>query len=125
MSQASLILPRGNVGDELTVGLDGTWQALPEGSGGADPNPVNPLVVNINLLTAGTEYSYALPAATKQFEIKLRSGRWFKLNFFPNEPEFISVRGFFGLYNLSTNAALILYFASDTSGEVAEIISWT
>lgn len=87
-----------------------------------------PVVVNIDLTVANTEYSYTLPANTKRFLIKLRGQAFLKLAFGAGTSGTVFV-------TIPPNAnyaetellvpSLTLFFQSPTSTQLAEIVSWS
>jgi hypothetical protein len=87
----------------------------------------NPTVANVAMASAGTEYSYALPASTKKFYIKLRdASATMQLAFSAGTSgtTYVTVhRGnWFGEEGLTTSVTL--YFQSDVAAQTAEIVSW-
>lgn len=89
----------------------------------------NPLVANVSIPTANTEVSYALPAGTKKFYIKLREGSAsIKLAYVAGTSgtTYVTVhRGnWYGEEALDVPATT-LYFQADVASQIAEIVSWT
>jgi len=86
-----------------------------------------PTIKNVDITSADTEYSYALPSGTRKFTIKLRDpGYPLKLAMvamgsgttYVNIPQ----GGTYAIDDIRT--PLTLYFQSPQSSMVAEIISW-
>ena len=86
----------------------------------------HPVIVNITLTLADTEYSYELPVGTQKFSIKARGG---------SDLHVCLVTGFTQYYITLTSGRTYtennikgygntLYFKSTIAGEVAEIIIW-
>ena len=87
-----------------------------------------PTLGNVVCTLANTEYSYILPATTKQFEIGPRGVSTLKLAFTVGTSgvTYLAIgsgdtRKFDAV---SLTLGLTLYFQSTKAGEVAEIISW-
>jgi len=90
-----------------------------------------PVIYNVTMTLADTEYTQALPANTKKFSIRTRDGTAFRLAFEtgkvaePTEP-YIDV-----LANLPYTeeqiepATLTLYFGCGGAGKIAEIVAWS
>ncbi len=86
----------------------------------------HPIIANITLTLANTEYSYELPGGMQKFSIKARGG---------NELQVCLVSGFSENYvtiaagrtyteNNIKGFGNTLFFKSSGAGEVAEIIAW-
>jgi hypothetical protein len=90
-----------------------------------------PVIYNVTMTLANTEYSQALPANCKKFLIHTRAGEAFRLAFVtgkvatPTEPYFSITPSDAYSEDLVLGAAVTLYFASATAGAVAEIIAWS
>ncbi len=90
-----------------------------------------PTIYNVTMTNANTEYSQALPAATKKFLIHTRVGEAFRLAFAtgkvatPTAPYFSITPSDAYSEDLVLSSAITLYFASATAGAVAEIITWS
>lgn len=107
----------------------------PAGSGGAPSTPItissasNPLVVNVEMPVAGTEYSYNLPIGCRQFLLQTRSLSTTKFTYVSGESDVIFKtipRGcFFSQSDIQLTAVTPIYFQSDTSAQMAELIIWT
>lgn len=87
-----------------------------------------PTIANIAVPLANTEVSYALPANTVRFQIRLRDVAQLKIAYLVGT----SGTTFRTIYagetyeesGLSLTAALTLYFQSPKNTQTAEIISW-
>lgn len=85
-----------------------------------------PAISNTSILVAGTEYSAALPASTKSFDIKSRSGAPFRLAFTSgNTSTIYSYLSSYSFQNLSASATITAYFQSNYAGDTIELISWS
>lgn len=87
-----------------------------------------PTIANVTMTSAATEYSYALPAGTTRFTIKLRalnallqlafasgtSGTTYITIPYGDQLPITDVKG----------AGITLYFQSPTASQTAEISSW-
>lgn len=105
----------------------------PAGSGGATSSVVvtgatNPLIVNLALVTAATEYSYPLPANTKQYQIKLREGAA-TLQIADTAGQsgtlYITVPRYCFLMESDLSASTTLYMQASENSQIAEIRIWT
>lgn len=87
-----------------------------------------PVVVNIAMPLANTEYSYILATNTKQILFKTRENSLLKFSFQLGESNinYITVPpgSSYTLEGIDPTINLTLYFQSDNSGETLEIISW-
>jgi len=108
-------------------------QFTPSGGGGAPLTVItsgvtNPTVANVGIPLANTEVSYALPANTKRFMIKLRDIATMKLAYVVagSGTTYVTVPsgGVYGEDGLSS-PSLTLYFQSTAAGSTAEIVSWS
>jgi len=90
-----------------------------------------PVTYNVTMTNANTEYSQALPAGTKRYQMGTQDGTAWRLAFVtgkvaaPTTPWYQSLANeiYFeeGLYL----AAQTLYFACGTAGKIMQIIAWT
>jgi hypothetical protein len=88
----------------------------------------NPTIANVSMPVAATEYSYALPADTKKFYIKLRDPlAEIKLSYTAGASgtTYVTVeRGnWYGEEDLSIGM-VTLYFQSSVASQTLEIVSW-
>lgn len=84
-----------------------------------------PVIVNVNMPQADTEYSYTLPVSVKSFTIKLRQPNDLKVSFKEGESgmEYITIpAGASMSEELSLSDPLTIYFQSPVDGNVAEIV---
>lgn len=90
---------------------------------------LNPIIYNVTLTNAGTEYSQTLPANTRKVLIRVRSGASdLKLAYTSGESgtKYITIpagssKYLEGIYIKGET----LYFQSPTASEVVEIEAWT
>jgi len=112
----------GNGINEVTVNNDGSINV--------NVAPVTtPFVQNFNVILANTEYSVTLPANTKRFIIKSRSGNpKIQLSYLPGTTStaYITIRP--GVVYAESSVLLTvptnLYFRSSKPSEVIEVVSW-
>lgn len=90
-----------------------------------------PVIYNVTMTLADTQYSQALPANTKKYTIQTRDGTAFRIAFVtgkvaaPTEPyASIGTDGFHHEDSINP-ATLTLYFACGDAGKVVEIIAWS
>lgn len=87
-----------------------------------------PTIANVTMTSAATEYSYAIPAGTKRFEIKLRSGSaLLQLAFTSGASGSTYITIPYGASYAEVDAkagGLTLYFQSPDAAQVAEIKTW-
>jgi len=123
-SGGTMTLPPGEIGTDLKMGVDGPYFGFD--SGGTSASVTNPTIANIDCGIALSENEFALPDGTQQFEIKSRSGRPIRLAFETGKlsTEYVTVKGFYGLYNLSPAASVSVFFCGLVASEIVEIISW-
>lgn len=95
---------------------------------------LTPVIQNVTMTLADTEYSLTLPANTKYFSIQCADGTAMRYAFVTgkvatptapymtllangalNTPEKIAV----------ANGALTIYFACGSAGKIAQLLSWT
>lgn len=90
-----------------------------------------PLIWNVTMTSADTEYSQALTADTKKFCIMTRDRSEFRFQYITNKvatptaPWVTIVAGEVYYEDLIKDASLTLYFASASAGKIIEIIEWT
>ncbi len=87
-----------------------------------------PTIANVTMTSADTEYSYAIPAHSKRFEIKLRSANaLLKLAFASGTSgtSYITIPYGSSLLEEDIKAGgITLYFQSPTASQTAEIKTW-
>ena len=94
------------------------------------PQATTPVIYNVTMTNADTEYSQALPANTKRFTIQARDGTSFRLAFetgkvaIPTEP-YLSIGANSAYYEDGIKAMPTLYFGCASAGKVAEIVAWS
>lgn len=99
----------------------------------ATSETLTPTVYNVNLTTADTQYSQALPANTRYFSVWCRDGSVMRLAFVtgkvatPTAP-YLTI-GANAAYNSpekiqASPSGLTLYLASPDGSKVAEILAW-
>lgn len=105
-----------------TRGLPG-----PPGGGAGGVSTV-PSLSNLNMPTAGTEYSFSLTAGTKQFEIRSRASGKLQLAFASGESgtTFVTIwpGNAYKEIGLLLSDVLAVYVQSSRSNDVLEILSW-
>lgn len=87
-----------------------------------------PVIYNVTMTLADTEYSQALPADTKKFLIKCRGAYDLKVAFASGESgtTYITIPANTALCEtLLVASSLTLYVQCATAGQVAEIIAWS
>jgi len=91
-----------------------------------------PVIANLDMPTANTEYEYQVPAHTKKLLCQCRDGTAFRLAFEKSKvatstPPYFSVRVNSVYYedNLDTELGLIMYFAGAGTAKAIEIICWS
>ena len=89
---------------------------------------VTPVIYNVTMTVAGTEYSQALPANVKKFSVKCRTNVPVQLCFVAagSDTLFITIPP--GQTYWEDNlyrAALTLYFDCETAAQVLEIVAWS
>lgn len=98
------------------------------GGGGSGTPPTTPLIYNLPMASANTEYSQALPGTVKKFTVKLRSDAAFRLAYGAGETatQYLSVpKGCSATVDLIEFTAGTLYIRSPQAGQVAEIETWS
>jgi len=87
-----------------------------------------PTIANVDMTNANTEYSYFLPAGTKQFVLKMRTANKLQLAYISSGSNINYITVPMGVYwgrsNLTLATGLTLYFQSPAANQVLEIESW-
>lgn len=87
-----------------------------------------PVVSNVSIVSANTEYSFLLPTNTKRFLLKVRGQASLKLSYASGQSgtTYVSLpsSGVYGEDSLSATA-VTLYFQSPSPTQIVEIVSWT
>lgn len=86
----------------------------------------SPVVFNLTLDLADTEYPQVLPTNCRKFTVKTRTqGTSIKLAFNPNESgvTYLTIKGSCS-EDLIGCTYLVLYMQSETPGTVVEIVAW-
>lgn len=92
---------------------------------------ITPVIYNVTVTTADTEYSQVLPASTKRFRIVLADGAGFRLAFVtgkvatPTAPYWTQPANIPYTEEMVEPATLTLYFACGTGTKVAQIVAWS
>ena len=95
------------------------------------PTATTPVIYNVTMANADTEYSQALPDSTKKFLIHTRDGTAFRLAFetgkvaTPTAPYFTIPTGASYNEDLIQPSSLTLYFGCASAGKIVEIIAWS
>lgn len=90
-----------------------------------------PVIYNVSLTNANTEYSQALPAGTKKFMVKERNGNPFRLAFVtgrvaaPVVPYVNTLSNQVYWEDHMYLTGVTLYLAAPIAGRVIEILCWT
>ena len=95
------------------------------------PAAGTPVIYNVTMTNAATEYSQALPANTKRFTVHCRDGTAFRLAFAtgkvatPTEP-YLTVPSSSSYDEDNINpASLTIYIGCAIAGKVVEIVAWS
>lgn len=85
-----------------------------------------PIIVNVSMPLADTEYSYDLPKQCKKFSIKLRSGTAdYKVGFVSGGTYKTIDKGVEWCEDRIDPSYITLYFQSPTVLQIAEIVCWS
>jgi hypothetical protein len=90
-----------------------------------------PIVYNVTMIDADTEYSQALPTTCRKFEIQTRDGTAFRVAYetgkvaAPTEPYVTIPENCLYYHEMISPTALTLYFACAEALKVVEIIEWS
>lgn len=88
----------------------------------------NPLVQNVSMSTANTEYSFTLPAGTRQFELRSRQAGKLQLSYTAGTTATLYRTIWPGTAysesNLLLTAALDIYVQSTKGSDILEVVSW-
>lgn len=94
-------------------------------------NASSPTIFNVSAPVAGTEYSQVIPAGTKRFTAKLRSGggganMQFAYVAGTSGTNYVKVPfgNFYEEANLNTISSITFYFQSDKAAQTLEMIVW-
>lgn len=89
--------------------------------------PVSPVITNIVMTTAGTEYSHTFTQDVQSFTIKTRNGSNLKFAFVAGQSgtNYISLpgRASYGENSITVNS-VTMYFQSDQNGDILEVLEW-
>lgn len=87
----------------------------------------NPVVYNVSVTLANTEYSQVLTGGTKAFTIKNRESGPLKLSFSNGESGtvYVTIPPYCSLEQDGLNFSGSLYFQSTKPNQLVEIIEWT
>jgi hypothetical protein len=91
-------------------------------------NPSTPVVYNLLMPLASTEYSYALPAGTTRYLMKTRSGAKLRLSFIANDTSSnyftVPSHNWYADSDVNSTASITVYVRCESPNEILEIISW-
>lgn len=105
----------------------------PSGSGGVpitttSAGATSPVVAQVAMASAATEYSYVLPAGCRQFQLKLQSGATLQVAYVAGQSgtNYLTVPRycFYAESDLLLTGTLTVYFQSPTGSQVLEILTW-
>ena len=121
----------GDVADSVRIG-DGIDELAVNPDGSINVELIlatTPTIVNLNVVAADTEYSYALPVGTKHFTIKDRKGdAKIRMAYVSGESgvnfKTIDMGNTYEAKDISTIAGLTIYFQSSKASRIIEIESW-
>ena len=103
------------------VGLDVNVLNLPSPAG-------TPVITNVSLPTASTQYSVTLPSTTKRFYIKLRGDAKMQIAFISGQTNTnyvtISPGSTYKEENLTLTGSLTIYLQTTKNSQVLEVLSW-
>ena len=109
--------------DSVSAVESGSWTFCKAGT--------TPVIYNVTMTNANTEYSQALPSNTKKFSIASQDGTAFRIAFVtgkvatPTAP-YKTVQANTEYYEDMINpSSLTLFFACGSSGKIVEIIAWS
>lgn len=94
---------------------------------------LTPVVYNVTMTSADTEYSQALPANCRYFTISVQDGTTFRLAFVtgkvatPTAPwiQLLANQAYNSPEKMLLGPATTLYFACGSAGKKVQIIAWT
>jgi hypothetical protein len=116
----------------IAASVAGATPAGTNAIGKVDPIVATPTIYNVTLTSADTEYSQALPANCRAFELQCRSSNAIRVAFVtgkvatPTAP-YISIKadGSYASRDLSQGASpSTVYLACAAAGVVVEIVAW-
>ena len=109
-------------GDELNINPDGSINTTVSLS-----SLTAPVIANIPLILANTEYSYTFPTNTKKFRLNVRGNAKLQFAFISGNTntQYISVFPGNSHEETGLNIASTIYFQSNKANEVIEILSWS
>lgn len=88
-----------------------------------------PVITRVAMTTAATEYSYTLPANCRQYMIKLSGSAVLQLAYVSGDSSvnYLTVprNCFYAESDLKLTSTVTLYFQSNQSSQVAEIVAWS
>lgn len=85
----------------------------------------NPVIYNVALVNANTEYALTLPEGCTHFEFQAREGVPVTFSFRPGTPKITLKPGSsYSSYNLWGAQTLTLYFSSTASNVTVELVAW-
>lgn len=91
--------------------------------------PSNPLVANVSIALASTEYSYFIPAGSRRFLLKARGNTTIQLAFVSGDSgtTYLTIPAgtFYSEGDLSLTLGKTIYFQSTQAGQILEIVSWS
>lgn len=110
-------------GDELQINPDGSINVNATGSGASSP-----AIGNIVMTMANTEYSYAFPANTKRFIMRVRGTGKLQFSFVAGQTATNYMTLFPGSVHEEAEiniSSTTVYFQNSKANEVVEILSWS
>ena len=114
---------KGLVTEDSAVAIKTAVEAL-------TPTATTPVIYNVTMTSADTEYNQALPANVKKFLIHTRDGTAFRVAFItgkvatPTAPYFTVLTND-AYYEDDIKASVTLYFGCASAAKIAEIIAWS
>ncbi|MCS7038034.1 MAG: hypothetical protein NZP34_00350 [Caldilineales bacterium] len=85
----------------------------------------NPVIFNVTLTNANTEYSLTLPQGCTHFEFQARQSVAVEFAFVSGGPYMtLKAGGAYSSYNLWGGQSLTIFFRSTTAGTIVELVAW-
>lgn len=115
--------------DGTVTGIPHVVKVNPDGSLAVNFSvATTPVIANVLVATANTEYSYAFPANTKEFSLNTRGMSKMQVSFTSGQTNSNYLTVYAGSKYEESNISLTsttVYFQLNKAGDTVEILSWT
>jgi hypothetical protein len=124
----------GDIHDSVRIG-DGSYEVKVNSDGSINVNlvginvPSTPIIVNVSMPLAGTQYSFTFPTGTKRYNLYVRGNAKLQFCFITGQTNTkyrtLEMGASYTEESILNSAPLPIYFQASQPGKILEILYWT